>query len=310
MGSYHKEFARPFEDLSAYLTARRDFKRELELEYILDPFFNIDHINYTGLEKLSPFECATLLQALSKLSDKLRAQNRIRNTQPLKKAWIYCSKKQYHQLPDNDSKILRATIADEISVKDVEILSSASNLQFLNVRLSPNYEALSNQGMSGHSTALKMALENLSVEQQEGLHQRLVKKEKVTLAGVDLLLPLVNVKLVSKPGFASLSNENALLILDTLVTPELRAEHFIEDLRVSVMKMLAAAGINREDKLYFEISASGQHANIIKDWKYYLCNRFNATDIVLDHTIISDKNDCHRVMVDNDEIWIKIYKED
>jgi isoleucyl-tRNA synthetase len=167
------------------------------------------------------------------LARALRSANRLKTRQPLARAWVAA--------PGGDGALshdLLDIVASEINVKEVEPISDGSDLVGRRVkvllpkvgkRLGPAIPAVMAAARDGTATF-----------HDDG---------SVTLAGETLAADEVEIQATPRPGTAVAEDDGLVMVLDTALTDELRAEGDARELARAVQDLRREAGLELDDRI-------------------------------------------------------------
>ena len=175
------------------------------------------------------------------LARTLRSANGIRNRQPLARAWLAA--------PDRGAALdfeLLQLVADEINVKGVEPIAHGSDLVDRRVKvLLPKV----GKRLGAAIPAVMAAARDGAVE----IHD----DGTVTIAGQTLAAGEVEIQATPRPGTAVAEDDGLVLVLDTAVTPELRAEGDARELARAVQDLRREAALALDDRITLWVDGLG-----------------------------------------------------
>jgi isoleucyl-tRNA synthetase len=167
------------------------------------------------------------------LARTLRSSNGIRTRQPLARAWL--------AVPDRGVELtdeLLAVFADEVNVHTVERIDDSSDLVERKVKvLLPKV----GKRLGSAIPAVMVAARDGQVEfHADG---------SVTIAGQTLAVDEIEVQATPRPGTAVAEDDGLVVVLDTELTVELRAEGDARELARAVQDLRRSAGLELDDRI-------------------------------------------------------------
>jgi isoleucyl-tRNA synthetase len=186
---------------------------------------------------------ATIRRAVD-LARTLRSEVGIRTRQPLARMWV--------ALPGGDlpeREALVDLIAAEVNVKSVEIIGDGSNL--LDRRVKPLLPKIGKK-LGAVIPAVMDAARGGEVE----IHP----DGSVTLAGVTLAPDEVEILATPRPGTAVAHDEGLVVVIDTILTPELRAEGDAREVQRAIQDLRKEAGLQVDDRIELWVGGLGANA--------------------------------------------------
>jgi isoleucyl-tRNA synthetase len=167
------------------------------------------------------------------LARTLRGAANLRVRQPLARLWLALPGGDLHELD-----ALVSLIAEEVNVKAVELIGDESGLVERRVKvLLPKVGAKLGSAIPAVMSA---AREGAVVIRADG---------SVALAGVILAPDEVEILATPRPGTAVAHHEGLVVVIDTQLTPELRAEGDARELQRAVQDLRKEAGLEPDDEV-------------------------------------------------------------
>ncbi|HEV7810037.1 MAG TPA: DUF5915 domain-containing protein, partial [Candidatus Limnocylindrales bacterium] len=167
------------------------------------------------------------------LARTLRGSAGLRTRQPLARLWLALPG---GELPDRDALI--ALIRDEVNVRHVELISDESAL--VEKRVKPLLPKIGRTHGSAVPAIMAAARENAVEYHPDG---------SVTLAGVTLAADEVEILATPRPGTAVAHEAGVVVVIDTELTDELRADGDARELQRAVQDLRKEAGLALDDRI-------------------------------------------------------------
>jgi isoleucyl-tRNA synthetase len=197
------------------------------------------HLTAWPAAEMAPYRDAALERSMAtvrravELARTLRGTAGIKVRQPLARLWLALPG---GDLPERDA--LLALLADEVNVKAVEVIGDESELVERRVRpLLPKI-----------GRRLGPAIPAVMAAAREGRFE-LQPDGSVVLGGVTLAPDEVEVLASPRPGTAVAHDTGLVVVIDTELTPELRAEGDARELQRAVQDLRREAGLALDDRI-------------------------------------------------------------
>jgi isoleucyl-tRNA synthetase len=174
-----------------------------------------------------------LAQGAVELARTLRGANRLKTRQPLARAWIAVPDRG----PSLDGELL-ALVADETNVKVVERIADGSEL--VERRVKPLLPKIGKRLGAAIPAVMAAARDGAVSFGDDG---------SVTLGGVTLAPDEVEIQATPRPGTAVADDDGLVVVLDTTLTPELRAEGDARELARAIQDLRREAGLELDDRI-------------------------------------------------------------
>jgi isoleucyl-tRNA synthetase len=186
---------------------------------------------------------ATVRRAVE-LARTLRAQAGLRIRQPLSRLWLALPG---GELPYRDE--LLPLLADELNVKVIEIIGDETELT--ERRVKPLLPRIGKKLGPAIPAVMAAARANEVEFRSDG---------SVVLAGVTLAPDEVEILATPRPGTAVAHDEGLVVVIDTILTDELRAEGDARELQRAVQDLRRGAGLELDDTVELWIDVPGAAA--------------------------------------------------
>ena len=197
------------------------------------------HLTRWPAADLARFRDASLEHAMAtarraaELVRTLRGTNGIRTRQPLARLWLALPGGDLHELD-----ALLDLIADEVNVKSIEIIGDESDL--VDRRIKPLLPRIGRKLGPAIPAVMAAAREGAVEIHGDG---------SATLAGVTLAPDEVEILATPRAGTAVAHDEGLVVVIDTELTPELRAEGDARELQRAVQDLRRDAGLELTDRI-------------------------------------------------------------
>jgi isoleucyl-tRNA synthetase len=174
-----------------------------------------------------------LAQRAVELARTLRSANRLKTRQPLARAWV--------AVPGGDgalSRDLLDIVASEINVKAIEPIADGSEL--VERRIKVLLPKVGKRLGSAIPAVMAAARDGAADFHGDG---------SVTLAGQVLAPDEVEIQATPRPGTAVAEDDGLVMVLDTALTDELRAEGDARELARAIQELRRDAGMELDDRI-------------------------------------------------------------
>ncbi len=213
----------------------------------------------------------SLARQIASLGLAARSGVNLKVRQPLAKVLVYAG-----QVTLNAELV--EIVTDELNVKALEFVEQADKL--VHYRVLPDNKLLGPR-FGAKFPAVRSALAALDPAQlvhtvQAGKPVNLVvDNEAVSLEINEVLIQTQPVE-----GLAVMADKLITVAIDTVITPDLRAEGLAREVVRRIQAMRKAAGFNIEDRITTYYQAESSLSKVIQRWNDYLCSETLSTRIL------------------------------
>jgi isoleucyl-tRNA synthetase len=169
----------------------------------------------------------------------LRGQAGIKVRQPLARMWIALPGAELAE-----RETLLALAADEVNVKSIELIGDESEL--VDRRVKPLLPKIGKKLGSAIPAVMAAAREN---------RFELLPDGSVRMGGVTLAADEVEILATPRPGTVVAHDEGLVVVIDTELTPELRAEGDARELQRAIQDARKDAGVELDDEVKVKVDA-------------------------------------------------------
>jgi isoleucyl-tRNA synthetase len=177
------------------------------------------------------------------LTRTLRGQAGLKTRQPLARMWL--------ALPGADRFLEREAIlglvADEVNVKAIELIGDESEL--VDRRVKPLLPKIGKKLGAAIPAVMAAARENRFEILPDG---------SVVMGGVTLAADEVEILATPRPGTVVAHDEGLVVVIDTELTPELRAEGDARELQRAIQDARKEAGVELDDEVKVRLDAPAE----------------------------------------------------
>ena len=197
------------------------------------------HLTAWPAGTLAPFRDERLERAMAtvrravELARILRSQAGLRTRQPLARLWLALPSAD---IADRDA--LLELVRDEVNVRSVELIGDESEL--VERRVKPLLPKIGKKHGSAIPAIMAAARENAVEYHADG---------SVTLGGVTLAADEVEILASPRPGTAVAHDDGLVVVIDTELTADLRAEGDARELQRAIQDLRKDAGLALDDRI-------------------------------------------------------------
>jgi isoleucyl-tRNA synthetase len=218
-----------------------------------------------------------LARRVASLGLSARSNAGLKVRQPLAKVLVYADLAGFGNLSGLSNELVEI-VADELNVKALEFVTNADEL--VSYKVLPNNKLLGPR-FGADFPMVRAALNGLPPAQ---VAARIAAGEAVTfelngetiaLSGEDVL-----VSTESAEGMAVAADKLVTVAIDTVVTPELKAEGLAREIVRRIQTQRKNADFNIEDRIKTWYVASGELAQVFTDWDEYIQSETLTTELI------------------------------
>jgi isoleucyl-tRNA synthetase len=184
------------------------------------------------------------------LARTLRGQAGLKVRQPLARMWIALPG---DQLADQEE--LLALVSDEVNVKSIELIGNESEL--VDRRVKPLLPKIGKK--------LGPAIPAIMAAAREDRFE-ILPDGSVVMGGATLAPDEVEIQATPRPGTAVGHDEGLVVVIDTELTPELRAEGDARELQRAIQDARKEAGVELDDEVFVQVAASEAVQIVLKPY--------------------------------------------
>jgi isoleucyl-tRNA synthetase len=214
------------------------------------------HLTRWPADEVAPLHDEALDDAMStarravELVRTLRGSAGLKIRQPLARMWLALPG---GDLPERDA--LLALIRDEVNVREIELIGDESEL--VERRVKPLLPKIGKR--------LGKAIPEVMSAAREG-RVELHPDGSVTLAGQRLAADEVEILATPRPGTAVAHDEGLVVVIDTELTPDLRAEGDVRELTRAIQDLRKDAGLALDDRIDVWLDGAGADLASLEPW--------------------------------------------
>ena len=212
------------------------------------------------------------IRSLVEAGRALRSKIGVKVRYPLSHAIIVCDKKVEESIKD-----LLDLLNEEINVK--QITFERDTYKFITKSVKPNHSTIGPR-FKEKSKAVVSKIEQMD---KNRLYEELIKNKKIVVKinGEKIILTKDDFEIVEteKEHIARTETEYAILLLDTTLTPELKAEGFAREIVRRIQSMRKELDLDVEDKIATQIKVKTDKKRDLQGWKEYIKEETRSRDI-------------------------------
>ena len=290
----------------------KNIAEELAQEYIEqykdDPTFKLLSVSN---DRFDLSDRVKAVREMFELGHKVRAETKIRNRQPLRKAYILFSDpkiQSFMQYIDCGKQEYADMFVRELNIFNVEFVSGGL-AKFFTYLLKPNFRMLGQKGLGKQAQQLKKDLFEMALEDRAELWDKL-SKHPVEIFGMTLTVDDIEVEYLPKPGYMGANGKVGSIILDTVVDDMLAEYGTVADFKSSMQNVRKVAKLDLLDRIDIRVFCGKHLAGIIEKNRGKLKKDLLADSITiysgLDPQLIN-ADLAHKFTVDNEEVSVYLY---
>ncbi|MBN1231619.1 MAG: isoleucine--tRNA ligase [Anaerolineales bacterium] len=240
-----------------------------------------------------------LARQIASLGLSARSNENLKVRQPLARALVFTGE-QGASLPE----FLVEIVADELNIKSLEFVEDAGVL--VNYSLMPNNPVLGPR-FGTDFPKVRKALDALDPAQTA---KKIVEGKEITINidGQKFQLTGEEVLVHTSPaeGLAVAADKIVTVGVDSVITPELKAEGLAREIIRRIQSMRKNADFNIEDRIATTYQADAELTGILTDWSDYICSETLSTSLEYGDSVVGAYTETHSI--DDMELVISISK--
>ena len=248
-------------------SSREDISKEIVEDYAAmykhDPNFKVLSVSSEWFDLSTRIKC---VRAMFELGHKVRAESKIRNRQPLRRAYILFADpkiQSFMQYIDCSKNEYATMFAKELNIFNVIFLEGSLD-RFFTYALKPNFRVLGQKGMGKQAQQLKKDLAAMDDSSRATMLAAL-KTQTVEAFGMNLCLEDIEVEYLPKAGYMGATGKVGSIILDTTLDDGLIEHGTVADFKSCMQNVRKEANMNLLDRIEFDVYCSTKKmATLIK----------------------------------------------
>ena len=213
------------------------------------------------------------IRALVEAGRALRSKIGIKVRYPLGSAVIVCDKKI-----EDTIKNLLDLLNEEINVKKISFERDTS--KFITKSIKPNYSNLGKR-LREKSKAVVGKIEQMDMKK---IHEDIIKNKKITIDIDDEKINLTkddfDIIETEKEHIARTETEDAILLIDTTLTEELKTEGLAREIVRRIQSMRKELDLDVEDRITTQIKVDDDKKKALEDWNKYIKTETRSKELV------------------------------
>jgi isoleucyl-tRNA synthetase len=256
----------PFITEDVYLNLRTDDMPESVhlCDYVESDEKKINKQLEEGMEKI---------RALVEAGRALRSKIGIKVRYPLSSAVIVCDKK----IEDSINSLLDL-LNEEINVKDISFERDTS--KFITKSIKPNYSNLGKR-LREKSKAVVGKIEQMDMKK---VYEDITKNKKITIdidgEKINLTKDDFDIIETEKEHIARTETEDAILLIDTTLTKELKTEGLAREIVRRIQSMRKELDLDVEDRISTQIKVDYDKKKALQNWDKYIKTETRSKELV------------------------------
>ncbi|UCF48997.1 MAG: isoleucine--tRNA ligase [Thermoplasmatales archaeon] len=213
------------------------------------------------------------IRALVEAGRALRSKIGIKVRYPLGSAIIVCDKKI-----EDSIKNLLDLLNEEINVKKISFERDTS--KFITKSIKPNYSNLGKR-LREKSKAVVGKIEQMDMKK---VHEDITNNKKITIdidsEKINLTKDDFDIIETEKDHIARTETEDAILLIDTTLTEELKTEGLAREIVRRIQSMRKELDLDVEDRITTQIKVDNDKKKALQDWDKYIKTETRSKDLV------------------------------
>jgi isoleucyl-tRNA synthetase len=224
-------------------------------------------------EKLSRKIAA--VRALVSLGLQARTQAKLKVRQPLGAAYLVVAEEALRQELATAADMIR----EELNVLSYEIVAPDRAREFVEYRLKPNFRTLGQRGLGKQAQELKKALAAFSSDAAAEWVSALEERGRVRWEGIELERNDIEVAFETKGTLAAAGDRVGVVVLNTLVTEELRELGLFRELLNRVQAARKELALEYTDRIRLSVLADEKITRVVEKSTEVLASEALAVEV-------------------------------
>ncbi len=235
-----------------------------------------------------------IVRELVTLGRASREEVNIKVRQPLKEIVVDA---KYKEIIED----LVPLIKEELNIKRVEFRKDLS--EFMNYELKPDFK-VAGRILGGKIKDFQKFLQEVDAKEFVSKLNETIQKVKLKDEDTEIKREYVEVRVSAKEGFDVTMDNNLFVILDTTITPELKAEGYAREFISKVQQMRKSNDYDILDNIIIEYTPTAEVESAVEKFKEFIKDETLAVEIKVNNDLNEEPVD-----LNGEEIKIRLEKK-